>query len=123
MNEKELKCLNCRERLSEDNFFNRKTNKLGKDIWCKKCRRTANYERYLLATYDLTIEDYEDMCETQNYKCAICKSIKHLCVDHNHITGSLRGLLCSNCNTAIGLLGDNYETIKKAASYVKWYNL
>ncbi len=42
-----------------------------------------------------------------------------LVIDHCHSTGAIRGLLCSNCNTAIGLLSDNPEIIRKAADYLE----
>lgn len=60
----------------------------------------------------------------QNNVCAICfKSEltvrnKNLAVDHCHKTGIIRGLLCSNCNRAIGLLKDNVVIIKSALKYL-----
>ena len=52
--------------------------------------------------------------------CAICETKKRrLYVDHCHDTGLVRGLLCPACNTGIGLLGDNVETLLKAVSYLQ----
>ena len=59
----------------------------------------------------------------QDGKCAICQTeepgIKGFCVDHNHVTGKLRGALCGNCNRGIGLLQDNPEVVQRAADYLR----
>jgi hypothetical protein len=63
----------------------------------------------------------------QNDCCAICKRHKsevtvkrknHLCVDHNHSTGKIRGLLCDKCNRGIGLLCDDIDILKNAIEYL-----
>ena len=63
------------------------------------------------------------MLEKQNYKCKICgngeeEAGHELRVDHCHNTGKIRGLLCSQCNTALGLLKDNPDNIQKALEYI-----
>lgn len=63
------------------------------------------------------------MLFVQNYACAICHrelpELEHgLVVDHDHVTGKVRALLCGNCNTALGLLGDDVARIQRAAEYV-----
>jgi len=79
--------------------------------------------------YNLSWEDYEALLLNQKGVCAICevplklhKGIEHLAevahVDHCHTTGNVRGLLCSNCNTAIGLLKDSESLLKKAIKYL-----
>lgn len=60
----------------------------------------------------------------QENKCAICGGEpkfprSRLCVDHNHITGVFRGLLCGHCNTALGLMSDNPEILEAAARYIR----
>jgi hypothetical protein len=73
--------------------------------------------------FGITLLEYEKIRETQNYGCAICGlsciSGKRLAVDHNHITGLIRGLLCMSCNTAIGLFKENSELFFKASLYLK----
>ena len=75
----------------------------------------------------LTIEDYNIMFKKQNGCCAICnkhilelnqKKKKHLCIDHNHDTGAIRGLLCDKCNRGIGLLQDDKEILLNAYNYL-----
>lgn len=77
----------------------------------------------LKRNFRLTLEEYEHMKAAQNYGCAICQknrsSIKKdLCVDHDHETGKIRGLLCDNCNRGIGLLQDNINLLHKAIEYL-----
>lgn len=76
-----------------------------------------------LRKFGLTLSDYEFMAEFQNHACGICKTPqsklqRKLAVDHCHSTGRIRGLLCSNCNTALGLLRDNPESIRRAARWI-----
>lgn len=79
-------------------------------------RQAALYHKIKLRKYGLTPEDYDRMCAAQDGACAVCKKpetvtsragrTKKLAVDHCHITGRVRGLLCTRCNKALGCLGD-----------------
>lgn len=74
--------------------------------------------------YGLSIEEYENRFIKQEGKCLICSRhqsllLKRLRVDHNHETGEIRGLLCDQCNTAIGLFKEDTEIMKKAISYIE----
>lgn len=69
--------------------------------------------------YGITVKDYDTMLQTQNNRCAICyKSSNTLCVDHNHVTGKVRGLLCKKCNIGIGCLNDDAEILANAIKYL-----
>jgi len=78
--------------------------------------------------YDITLDDYNKMLQKQNGSCAICfvkeeqQRNKVLVVDHNHLTGAVRSLLCNNCNRGIGLLKENQEVILRAADYLKKFS-
>jgi hypothetical protein len=72
--------------------------------------------------YNITLEEYNQLFESQNGKCAICnkeQQNKLLAVDHNHNTNQIRGLLCSKCNLALGLFYDNINNLKAAILYLK----
>ena len=79
---------------------------------------------YLLKSkYGITIDDYERMFEEQGGKCWICKQKKKkLSVDHNHKTGKVRALLCTNCNTSLGKMKDSIQILENAISYLKKYS-
>ena len=92
------------------------------------CRRYSHVEAYYKRLYGLSIEQYLDMAEGQNFVCAICgeenfkTGINHtglLVVDHNHNNGEVRGLLCHNCNRALGLLQDSISNLLNAVSYLE----
>ena len=92
----------------------------------KESHRKASY-RYLVRKYGLSVEDYESMLNTQDYKCKICgikeySKGKRLNIDHDHKTGKIRDLLCHNCNTALGHIDDNVETLKKMINYLETWN-
>lgn len=81
-----------------------------------------NNRRLVLKKYSLTIEDFEKMVKNQNNTCLICsQKIKKLCVDHDHRTGRVRGLLCRVCNLLLGAAQDNIEILEKAIKYLESY--
>jgi hypothetical protein len=73
---------------------------------------------HTLRKYRITREQYEWIREKQNGSCAICGRRKRLVIDHCHKNGKVRGLLCSACNSAVGLLRDNPETARKLGEYL-----
>lgn len=71
--------------------------------------------------YKIEIDDLNRLQEEQGNCCAICsKSFDETkrFIDHDHDTGKVRGLLCSSCNSGIGLLGDNLKSVMKAVEYL-----
>jgi hypothetical protein len=74
--------------------------------------------------FGLTAEAYGEMLAAQGGACAICRGPAGgrwdtLCVDHDHNTGAVRGLLCLRCNRAIGLLRDDPALATAVSSYLK----
>jgi hypothetical protein len=65
---------------------------------------------------------YDELYEAQHGCCALCnepeEKFSWLCIDHDHETGKIRGLLCPNCNRGLGLLQDSPQLLQKAAAYV-----
>lgn len=59
------------------------------------------------------------MYDAQAGKCAICLAREATCVDHDHDTGDIRGLLCRKCNSAIGIIGETPELLDRAAKYLR----
>ncbi len=91
-----------------------------------KIHYLKNKERYRAnarrLSYGLTPEAFEVLLQVQAGCCAICKST--LCpertdVDHDHVSGRVRGLLCHRCNTGIGLLGDSTDRLAAAVDYLR----
>ncbi|MGE3341482.1 MAG: endonuclease VII domain-containing protein [Candidatus Altimarinota bacterium] len=78
--------------------------------------------------YNLTEDDYKDLLVTQDFRCAICGVDPNnpdsglqrgFHIDHDHVTGKVRGLLCGRCNVGIGLLGDSEENLEAAIKYLR----
>jgi hypothetical protein len=87
----------------------------------EKLRAKARREN--LATYGLTIEGYETLYRSQGGTCAVCKAVpapgEKLCVDHDHGTNVVRGLLCKKCNSMLGLGRDNPAVLRAGAAYLE----
>jgi DNA repair exonuclease SbcCD ATPase subunit len=83
-------------------------------------QRAARFKRL----YGMTLEEYAVMVEAQEFKCAVCgrhhdDERNGLVVDHDHITGKIRALLCDRCNVGIGNLGDDPDRLIRAAEYLR----
>jgi hypothetical protein len=85
------------------------------------------HSRNLKRKYKMTLEQYDAMIETQGGACKICgvKPMPNkygkpvLCVDHDHATGKVRGLLCHHCNCTIGYARDSISTLRAAIAYLE----
>ena len=72
--------------------------------------------------YGVSDEKYQELLMSQDGKCAICNLApsgkKGLCVDHDHETGKVRKLLCHPCNSSLGLLNENLDTLENMKRYI-----
>ena len=101
--------------------YHRQHYKNNKHLYTEQNRNAALKRRY-----GITQEDYERMSAEQNGRCAICeinefsnKRNKMLCVDHDHITGQVRQLLCDSCNILIGNANEDENILHKAIQYIR----
>lgn len=80
----------------------------------------VNRRAQLKYRYGMTEEEWDQMLEVQQGLCAICGKDPgdRLCVDHDHKTGKVRGLLCRGCNAALGKFYDDPDVVMRAASYL-----
>lgn len=73
--------------------------------------------------YGITYDQYLDLAKAQNNVCAVCDNLEPqkalLSVDHDHTTGVVRGLLCTNCNLGIGYAQDSIDILEKMIEYLK----
>lgn len=92
-------------------------------------RVAAADRRRNLRKFGITPEEYDRLTAAQAGRCAVCRqpetalnprtgAPKVLAVDHCHRRGGVRGLLCQNCNTALGLLGDDPSRLAAAIAYI-----
>jgi len=134
-------CTKCHEQKPGSEFFADKRRSGGLQASCKNCRRIAhkNYmrrtdghkkrywantqaerERHYLRKYGITIAQYDALSVAQGGKCAVCgvTPSKTMDIDHCHVSGAVRGLLCTNCNRMIGHAGDSPDRLVRAAAYL-----
>ena len=86
----------------------------------------ATDRSWLKGRYGITEEDYQLMLEDQHHLCPICRRFlpgyydSDLCapVDHDHATGAVRGILCGNCNTGLGMFRDRVAYLQRAIQYL-----
>jgi hypothetical protein len=82
-----------------------------KHLYHRKCN--------LKKLYGLTLEEYEELCQKQEGRCAICGGVMNPpCVDHNHKTGENRGLLCVRCNFVLGEVKENPKLLEAMIKYL-----
>lgn len=122
-------CCKCKFPKSFDDFYKNKSCKDGFHKQCKSChtikRQSKEYNREykLLSRYELTQEKFNIIFEFQDRRCAICRtsipSKRGWVIDHDHLTGEVRGILCHKCNLGIGLLLDNINVVYKAYDYLR----
>jgi hypothetical protein len=117
-----------------------RTSKTGKptpEYKCRECRNDSEINRrlkdldaYYLSKvkikYGLTEEQYLELYKSARGACQVCGTVptgrgpyRSLNVDHDHVTGRVRGLLCAACNKALGYARDNSDTLRKLADYLE----
>jgi len=116
-------CRTCFNKTRRENRDPVKAAAHAKDWYARNKYRVR--EKQIRVKYGLTMEQYSLMVEDQQNKCKICEKdmngVREPAIDHCHITGSVRDLLCANCNAALGLLQDDPEIIQNAARYVEYH--
>lgn len=117
-------CTKCGEHKLNSEFSGRK-------VECKSCQREYANKNYrerpkgywkntnLLRNYGITLEQYEQMLDDQGGHCLVCDKTTDLCVDHCHTTNKVRGILCRHHNSALGLVNENIDVMKKLIKYIE----
>lgn len=122
-------CYGCEVEQQIGEFSKDRRTPDGRATTCRTCKSAARTEdphrtwaRWLKWKFGITPEDYELMLAVQGGVCAICEQPSprrtRLDIDHDHATGEIRGLLCTFCNRAIGMLRDRPIVAARAARYL-----
>lgn len=122
-----VRCSGCGESKTRDEFSKSSTRKNGLQGICKDCQRVkrrkySSEDSRLQRVYGISLDDLKRMEVEQDFKCKLCggdNKDRKLYVDHCHETGDVRGLLCHYCNTALGMVKDNIETLKNMIKYLE----
>lgn len=119
-------CNNCKKEVKT-------TKKSNKPYKCWDCsvrkfnKEWSTHEKWIWHKFKITGSQYKDLQKLQNNNCAICKRAQNefkrkFAVDHCHKTNKVRGLLCMDCNVAIGHLKNNFSLCLSAADYLRRYS-
>lgn len=138
-------CSRCKKVLPLSLFYTSRHQSDGYQAYCRECdniirrekypflnvekRRESSRRRMLMSKYGMSLEEYQEMFDKQKGVCAICHRpetshsnkkgpVDSLRVDHCHITGTIRGLLCSECNFGISKFDDNMGSLSSALLYI-----
>lgn len=126
----EKKCGSCKQSKPVSDFYDASRG------WCKECElakqraayaagkvwrgRDYSYDKSLRRLYGITLAEYKVMAEAQGGRCAICgEQPERLRVDHNHVTGVIRELLCNHCNVAIAQARENPDLLRAMIAYLE----
>jgi len=127
-------CSKCKKEKLTSEFGKRKDSKDGLRGWCKECTNSwtkswksnpknrkksqAHSRKHHINTrYGLTVEEYDTLFTDAS--CWICGGIDRLVLDHCHITGKVRGVLCHHCNTGLGLFLDSPDLLRRGAEWLE----
>ena len=137
-------CTKCRLEKELDAFYVKESGRDGRTAQCIECIKATTYNykknnpekhreatrKYNYAKHGITIEKWESLLSEQNGCCASCgkenTNERNLHIDHDHSCcpgtyscgNCIRGLLCSQCNTALGLLEDKVDRVMNLAAYL-----
>lgn len=139
-------CSRCKAEKPLDQFHRARNKAMGRYQYCKPCRRDYDATRQpkineaqkrwreehperwselqrtsrLKREYGITQAEYERMYLAQEGRCAICRDwSSRLCVDHDHLTSVVRGLLCDGCNKGLGCFRDDPAILLLATGYLR----
>lgn len=136
INQTEMFCSSCRETKKAEEFcFKKREGRYRSD--CRSCetdevrqyRKTERGKRlqrlsHVKRVYGLSEQEYDDLLVDCGNCCSICAiSFKEIVprVDHDHVTGEIRGLLCDDCNVGLGRFKDDVENVRSALRYLETY--
>ena len=128
-------CTKCGVEKPREEYYKRNNRKSGCWSECKTCFVERQMKRYhenpdlindqrAASKYGTTLEHIQQLREDAQGICSCCgreglHHHKRLVIDHDHATGKVRGLICSKCNTVLGLCGDNIGTLKNLIEYLE----
>jgi hypothetical protein len=132
-------CSACRAELPLSGFDRNRAMRDGLNNQCRTCARAsrdriiakdpAKWREYQKAwnrkhRYGLSVEEYAALAAVAGGKCQVCGQppkapFKTLDVDHDHVTGKVRGLLCRPCNTAVGVTNEDPGILRALADYIE----
>src|SRR5688572_15346992 len=126
-------CPDCGEVKPHSEFARSRASSSGISSYCLPChnergkqnvaKRGGSRTYHLTRRYGITAEEADAMLTSQGGVCSICKTAPAQHVDHDHVTGKVRALLCFNCNGGLGQFRDDPAVLRAAADYVQFHTM
>jgi hypothetical protein len=123
------RCADCKQYKTIDEFPRNKNSADGFHSYCKDCNNARSRESrerlhgssrhyHLKHRYGIGADDFDALVEQQGGVFAICGKEAPEHVDHSHVTGAVRGILCFNCNGGLGQFKDSIDSLVNAVAYL-----
>lgn len=124
------RCPSCGQLLPTSDFPRNRSSRNGLASYCKPCHTRIGRETkqrlyggtrhyHLLRRYGISAAQADEMVDAQGGLCAICRERPAEHVDHDHVTGVVRGMLCFNCNGGLGQFRDRMDLLQAAIEYLQ----
>ncbi len=125
-----MRCADCNLEKVPEEFPRHKGYKSGRAKYCKVCHNRRNRESvrrlhgnsrhyHLMQKYGISAAEVERMKAAQGGLCLVCQERPAEHVDHDHQTGTVRGILCELCNGFLGAFNDDPELLEAAVAYLE----
>jgi Recombination endonuclease VII len=124
-------CADCGQVLPLADFVRTVATLTGYGAYCRPCHNARSRKSrekiggsrtyHLTRRYGITAAEADFLLAAQDGLCAVCKSAPAVHVDHDHVTGAVRALLCFNCNGGLGQFKDDPDVLRAAAEYVEFH--
>lgn len=115
------KCKDCHNKYVREKWYplNSEKQKKSSAKWKKQ-----NLEKVFATRYNVSVAAIHEVLGKANNQCQVCGASDDLHIDHCHSTNKIRGVLCRNCNTLLGRLGDSEDSVKaKCSSFLNYLSL
>lgn len=113
------RCADCDQVKPETDFHRAAAQSGGRAVYCKPCRSVRERAARFRRLYGLSPEALAQMIDEQGGRCAICRERPAEHVDHDHLTGTVRRVLCFPCNAALGHFLDRPDLLRAAIDYLE----
>jgi Recombination endonuclease VII len=128
------RCPDCLQYKPLTEFPRNRRTKSGYATYCKPCHNARGNESrqrlygssrhyHLTRRYGIGAPEFDALVREQDGVCPICDKPDPEHVDHDHVSGRVRGILCFNCNGGLGQFGDDPERLVRAQLYLEWSDL
>lgn len=123
-------CPGCTQELPRVEFGRNRSSSDGLTAYCKPCHNAKSKQTYtrlygstrdyhLRQRYGVTREVFDALVDRQGGVCAVCRQAEPVHVDHDHVSGRVRGVLCFNCNGGLGQFKDRADVLRSAIDYLE----